>query len=35
MDDFGDDQRSFEALDAELGRINDKFERGQMRAFGM
>lgn len=34
MEDFGDDQQTFDTLDAELARINDKFEKGQMRAFG-
>ena len=35
MEDFGDDQVTFDALDAELANINDKFDRGKMRAFGM
>jgi putative IMPACT (imprinted ancient) family translation regulator len=34
MEDFGDDAITFAELDAELGRINEKFEKGQMRAFG-
>jgi len=34
MDDFGDDQQTFDTLDAELARIDSKFEKGQMRAFG-
>lgn len=34
MEDFTDDQLTIEALDAELTRINEKFEKGQMRAFG-
>lgn len=34
MEDFRDDVESFDTLDAELGRINAKFEKGQMRAFG-
>lgn len=34
MEDFRDDVEAFDTLDAELGRINSKFEKGQMRAFG-
>lgn len=34
MEDFGEDHVSFDALDAELANINDKFDRGKMRAFG-